>query len=315
MKKTTFITASVFAILSLTACSNGSSSPKVEETTVETIAETTAETVAETTEIKLTQIDRVNDLYYMYSPTWAPLRDVGAKSFQASDGSNFCISEPSNYANIELNEADKAVLEAGLADIGSIKTSEFITISGEKTLKIVIESEDHVTNSYFTAYNGKLYSYMAIVESMGKPTEIGENMDKILNSITFSDFGAAADSSEPTSEKETESKNVELYNDDYVKVSYISYSNKEVLLRVENKMDSELNCYCSSLAANGESLGEIKGYTNIPPNSKAKIKFESEFEPESAVESVSGTLAFSGSGAIFDGDYFLHADFSNIDVK
>lgn len=80
-------------------------------------------------------------------------------------------------------------------------------------------------------------------------------------------------------------KGVQLYDDEYVTISYLgcekdSIDWTQVVLLVQNKTDYTLTFQSSAMAFDGLGLGYPSGSDDVAPQSKGKVYFHFEEEPE-----------------------------------
>lgn len=117
---------------------------------------------------------------------------------------------------------------------------------------------------------------------------------------------------------ENKNTGVEIYDDEYVNISYLecetSGSREYMVFYVINKTDVELTFQSSSLAINGESLGSVSGSDDIAPMSKGKIRFSTKEDfPTTSPNTISGVLkVIDFSNALFDRSY--EVKFINLEV-
>lgn len=144
-----------------------------------------------------------------------------------------------------------------------------------------------------------------------------QDMDNLIG--TFTSYGEI--NTEETALLENKNIGVEIYDDEYVTISYLecetSGRNEYMVFYVINKTDFELSFQSSSLAINGESLGDVSGSDDIAPMSKGKIRFRTEEDfPALSPNTISGVISvIDFSRTIFnDNKMSYDVKFINVEV-
>lgn len=116
-------------------------------------------------------------------------------------------------------------------------------------------------------------------------------------------------------------KAVQLHDDEYVTISYIGCENDsldrpQVVLLVQNKTDYTLTFQADSLSLDGFGLGRPRGSDEVAPQSKGKIHFRFDEEPESMTPAtISATLSVIDFSKEMTGKQSYDVTIVNADVS
>lgn len=110
-----------------------------------------------------------------------------------------------------------------------------------------------------------------------------------------------------------------LYEDDYVKISYLGCEverDQMLVFYVVNKTDAVLTFQSDSMSINGESLGYVSGSDKVAAQSKGKIKFSAEeIFPTLKPDTITGDIKVIDFSKTVFGKQSYDVTFVNVDTS
>ena len=114
---------------------------------------------------------------------------------------------------------------------------------------------------------------------------------------------------------------VQFHDDEYVTISYLGCEKDDrdqtqIVLLVQNKTDYTLTFQASSIALDGFDLGYPSGSDDVAPQSKGKVHFRVDEDPESMTPSTfSSTLRVIDFSKEMTGNQHYNVTVVNVDVS
>ena len=287
---------------------------KTTTTAAPTEATTAATTTTTTTPLPLT-LDKeclFHDIKFKVPSSWIDVSNSDMCAFATYDRNDGTFAIQALEMNsLDVDTMTDIAIQSYKDNYGLVLTDDFESVIVNGKILGYTSENGYTTMTYLFCHGNYIYHFTFTgIDPNSNNTVFYDMCPKVFNTITFTD------TSDNKSDSGSKESNTELADDDYINLKYIECKDNAVYFKLENKTNESIDVFSTSIALDGESVGDMVGYETVPPKSKATVKYTAKDGlPTNDPSVISGSLTCTGSKQAFDGDMFHDITFSEIEIE